>query len=69
MWIGIFLVLLGVLFFLDNMKILHGEVWSYAWPLALLLLGVSMILGKVGKCGFHKKNTESNDFTRHNQNP
>jgi hypothetical protein len=68
MWVGIFLVLLGVLFFLDNMEILHGEVWSYAWPLALLLLGVSMIMGRIGKGGGRRKDYEGNDFTRHNQN-
>ena len=67
MWIGIFLILLGALFLLDNLEILHGEVWSYAWPLALVLLGVSMIIGRLGnEGGRNKSKGADDDFIKHN---
>jgi hypothetical protein len=45
MFIGILLLLMGVLLLLDQLNIIyiHG-FWSYFWPVALIALGVSMVL-------------------------
>ena len=44
MWIGLFLILAGIMVLLSNMDILRGDVWNYIWPLFFILLGASMIL-------------------------
>lgn len=47
MWVGLFLICVGVLIILSNMNVLRGEVWDYAWPLLFIFLGASMILKRV----------------------
>ncbi len=44
MLIGLFFICLGILFILDNMGILGGRVWEFAWPIFLILLGSSIII-------------------------
>ncbi len=44
--VGYFLIALGLLFVLDNFHILRGDVWEYAWPLILILLGASMVINR-----------------------
>jgi hypothetical protein len=43
MWIGIFLVCVGVLVLLSNLGIIRGDVWEYIWPLLLISLGISLL--------------------------
>jgi hypothetical protein len=47
MWIGLFLVLAGILVLLNNMEILRGEIWDYIWPLFFIMLGASMVLKRM----------------------
>ena len=47
MWIGLFLVLAGILVLLNNMEILRGDVWDYIWPLFFIMLGASMIIKRL----------------------
>jgi predicted membrane protein len=48
---GILLVMAGVLFLLDNMRIVHiGNVWDY-WPLILIAVGVSKLYNCRGSFG------------------
>ena len=49
MFIGLLLVVLGVLMLLDHMGIIHGDIWDYFWPLALVALGLSMIISDKSK--------------------
>ncbi len=49
MWIGLFLVGLGILILLSNMDILRGDVWNYIWPLVLVLFGISLIFKRPRK--------------------
>jgi len=49
MWIGLFLIIVGILVILGNMDILKGDVWNYIWPIFFILLGVSMILKRLRK--------------------
>lgn len=43
MFIGILLLILGVLLLLREMGFIYGNVWDYVWPIALIALGASMI--------------------------
>lgn len=43
MWIGLFLVIAGVLAILSNLHIIEGDIWEYLWPLFFILLGGSLI--------------------------
>ena len=47
MFVGVFLVLLGLLFILDNLNYISGELWSYIWPLIIICIGLSMIFNRV----------------------
>jgi uncharacterized membrane protein HdeD (DUF308 family) len=43
MFIGILLLLMGVLMLLNKFGMLHGSWWSFFWPVAIIALGVSLI--------------------------
>lgn len=49
-WGGL-LVLLGVLFLLDNLDIFDVDVWNLFWPLLLIVWGVSLLLRVAGSGG------------------
>jgi len=49
MFVGLLLLLLGVLMLLERMGIIYGDVWDYFLPLALVALGASMIFKQNGK--------------------
>jgi hypothetical protein len=49
MWIGLFLVVAGILIILSNMDIIRGDAWNYIWPTFFILLGASMILKRLRK--------------------
>ena len=44
MFIGILLLLLGVLMLLQQMGIITGSVWEYFWPVIVVAVGVYLIL-------------------------
>lgn len=44
MFIGLLLVVLGLLMLLDQMGYIRGDMWDYFWPLALVALGLSLLL-------------------------
>lgn len=46
MFFGILLVVLGALFLLRNLGILGASVWGIVWPVAIVLLGLSMVFKK-----------------------
>jgi hypothetical protein len=45
----VILILIGVLFLLQNLGLLGGNVWSLFWPLLLILFGVWVLLGATGR--------------------
>ena len=47
MFVGVFLILLGLLFIFDNLNYISGELWSYIWPLIIICIGLSMIFNRV----------------------
>jgi hypothetical protein len=43
MFVGILLLLMGVLILLGQLDIIEGAWWDYFWPLAIIAVGASMI--------------------------
>ncbi|MDZ4722940.1 MAG: DUF5668 domain-containing protein [candidate division Zixibacteria bacterium] len=43
MFIGVLLVLLGVLMLLERTGIIYGQVWDYLLPAALVALGIHIV--------------------------
>ena len=43
MFIGALLLLIGILMVLERMDIIHGSVWGYLVPVALIALGLDFI--------------------------
>lgn len=43
MFIGTIIVLMGVLFLLQNLHIITGDFWEVIWPLFIVAAGLSMI--------------------------
>lgn len=43
MWLGVLLLLFGILMVLDRIGILRGDVWDYVVPVALIALGINFI--------------------------
>ena len=44
MFIGILLILIGLVMFLDHLGYVPGDVWDYILPIALVALGASMVV-------------------------
>jgi len=43
MFLGILLLLLGVLMLLSKMGVISADFWGYVWPAAIIALGLSMV--------------------------
>ncbi len=43
MFVGILLLILGVLMILDQLGIIYGSAWDYLWPVALIALGADFV--------------------------
>ncbi|HVP06360.1 MAG TPA: DUF5668 domain-containing protein [Candidatus Acidoferrum sp.] len=43
MFVGILLLLLGVLMLLSQLGVIRGSFWGFFWPLALVALGISIV--------------------------
>jgi hypothetical protein len=43
MFVGILLLLIGVLMLLSHLNIIHGSFWGYAWPAIIIALGLSLV--------------------------
>ena len=41
---GIFLIVLGIVFLLQNFGYIRGEVWGKLWPIFIILPGIFMLL-------------------------
>lgn len=43
MFVGFLLLLLGVLMLLDKFDVIQGSFWEYAWPAAIIALGLHLV--------------------------
>ncbi|MBA7510962.1 hypothetical protein ES705_02952 [subsurface metagenome] len=46
MYIGLVLIVLGVLFLLKNLGVITGNFWDVLWPLIIVVAGISMLFGR-----------------------
>jgi membrane-bound ClpP family serine protease len=46
MLFGIILFIIGLSFLLRNLGIITDVTWSFIWPIAVMLIGLSMIFKK-----------------------
>ncbi|RJQ40691.1 MAG: hypothetical protein C4555_01090 [Dehalococcoidia bacterium] len=51
MFIGLVLLAIGVVALLTKLGVLSGSVWGYFWPIVLIALGLSFILGRFARRG------------------
>jgi len=50
MFFGIALVVIGLVFLLQNMGWIAAGSWNIIWPAILIIVGISMICKKSGHC-------------------
>ena len=43
MFLGILLLLLGVLMLLNRMGLIRGDFWDWLWPVVIIAIGVNML--------------------------
>ncbi len=43
MFVGVLLLLVGGLMILERLGVIHGGIWDYLWPLAIIALGVDLV--------------------------
>jgi len=60
MWFGIFLTCLGILYLLRNAGIICGDIWSWAWPILLICIGIGLILKPGTWCSISRRD-KNND--------
>ncbi len=44
MFAGLLLVIVGVVFLLENLGYISGNVWDVIWPLIVIIAGLSLLL-------------------------
>ena len=47
MFFGLVLIAVGIIALLIVTGVLTGSAWSYIWPVILILLGLSLLLGRL----------------------
>ncbi len=50
MFLGIAVIVIGLVFLLQSLGIISGSVWSVIWPCILILIGVGIICKEKGRC-------------------
>ena len=59
---GLILVVLGILFILEEMGFIQGDFWGYFWPIILIIVGLNIMKkDKFGMncCGFFETKKKS----------
>jgi O-antigen/teichoic acid export membrane protein len=46
MVIGLILIAIGVIAILVKTDVLTGSIWGYVWPTALVIIGLSFVIGR-----------------------
>lgn len=44
MFVGLVLVAIGAIALLVQLGVLPGSIWSYAWPVILIIIGLAFII-------------------------
>jgi len=51
MFFALVLIAVGVIALLVKAGVLSGSVWNYTWPVILILLGLSFLMGRFRRRG------------------
>jgi uncharacterized membrane protein HdeD (DUF308 family) len=51
MFFGVVVLLVGVVFLLQNLGLIEGSAWNIVWPIVIILLGLSILLKPFRKNG------------------
>ena len=51
MYLGLFLMILGVLLLLKNLGIIAADFWAILWPLIIVFFGILMLFVRRGRRG------------------
>jgi hypothetical protein len=43
---GLILVAVGIIALLEKLNVINGNVWNYAWPVILVIIGLSIVFGR-----------------------
>jgi drug/metabolite transporter (DMT)-like permease len=43
---GLILVAVGIIALLEKLEVFNGSVWNYTWPVILVIIGLSIVLGR-----------------------
>ena len=43
---GLIVIAVGVIALLVKTNVLNGSIWDYTWPAVLIIIGLSLILGR-----------------------
>ncbi|MCK4301132.1 MAG: hypothetical protein KAW91_00070 [candidate division Zixibacteria bacterium] len=43
MFLGVLLLLMGVLLLLERLDVIPGGSWDYFWPVVIIAIGVSLV--------------------------
>lgn len=54
MFIGIAIIIIGLVFLLQNMGFISTSAWQIIWPALIIMLGVSVMMKRNGCCGWGK---------------
>jgi len=46
MFFGFVIIIIGLVFLMQNLGLLGQEVWNIVWPAIIILFGVSLIIRK-----------------------
>ena len=49
---GLIILAIGVVALLVKLGIITGSIWGYTWPVVLIIIGLSFILGRFWKHSF-----------------
>jgi hypothetical protein len=52
MFFGIAIVLIGVVFLLQNLGFISASIWQVIWPIMIILFGFSILFKKSSCCGW-----------------
>ena len=44
MFVGISIVIIGIILLMQNLKLISGDIWQIIWPVALILFGIRFIV-------------------------
>ena len=44
---GAIVAAIGIIAILVKANVLSGSIWDYAWPVVLILIGLSILLGRI----------------------